>query len=86
MKAMIIGQGGREHALAQKISQNREVSKIYAMPGNGGISEIAECISLKSASVGALADFAQNKKIDLTIVGPELHLFLGLLMNFSGEG
>ncbi len=83
MKILVIGAGGREHALVWKISQSRRVKRIYAIPGNPGIAELAECVALNPSNIIEIADFAQREKIDLTIVGPELPLSLGLVDEFA---
>jgi len=83
MKVLIIGSGGREHALAWKISQSRKVDKIYCAPGNAGISQLAECINIKVENIAELKKFAIEKKIDLTIVGPEVPLATGIVDEFQ---
>lgn len=75
---MVIGGGGREHALVWKISQSPRVEKIYCAPGNGGIGGIAELAPIGAEETEKLADFAEKEKIDLTVVGPELPLTLGI--------
>lgn len=83
MKVLVVGSGGREHALVWKISQSKRVKKIYAAPGNAGMSELAETIDIKTSNTVELAEFAQNEKIDLTVVGPEMSLALGIVDEFS---
>lgn len=83
MKILVIGSGGREHALIWKISQSKRVDKIYALPGNGGIGDLAEIVEIDSSNIIEIADFVQDKKIHLTIVGPELPLSLGLVDEFN---
>ncbi|MFA5014858.1 MAG: phosphoribosylamine--glycine ligase, partial [Actinomycetota bacterium] len=80
MKVLVIGSGGREHCLVWKISKSPLAEKIYAVPGNGGISEIAECIDIKTTKndFNELLKFAEDKKIDLTVVGPEGPLVDGI--------
>lgn len=85
MKVLVIGSGGREHALAWKLSHSRRVEKIYCMPGNAGISEIAECIDVHD-DLEALLDFVKYEWIDLTIVGPEAPLSRGIVDLFEKEG
>lgn len=85
MKVLVIGGGGREHALVWKLAQSRHVDKIYCMPGNAGISEIAECIDV-SNDFEALLDFVKYEWIDLTIVGPEDPLSKGIVDLFEKEG
>ncbi|MBI4412530.1 MAG: phosphoribosylamine--glycine ligase [Deltaproteobacteria bacterium] len=86
MKVLVIGSGGREHALVWKLSQSPRVKKIYCAPGNAGIGLLAECVSLAPEDVAGLAGFARSNSIDLTIVGPELPLSLGLVDEFERQG
>ena len=86
MKILVIGSGGREHALVWKIAQSKLVSKIYCAPGNGGIAQIAECVAIKADDIKGLLDFAQEQKIDLTVVGPEAPLVAGLVDEFEKAG
>ena len=83
MKVLVVGSGGREHALVWKIAQSKLVDKIFCAPGNGGIAKIAECIDIKQDNVYGLLDFAKKEKIDLTIVGPEAPLALGIVDEFK---
>jgi len=86
LTVLIVGGGGREHALAWKIAQSPQVDKIFCAPGNAGIAEIAECVSIDPADIAALKNFAVNKRVDLTIVGPELPLSMGIVDSFEREG
>lgn len=86
MKVLVIGGGGREHAIAWKLSLSKHVDKIYCAPGNAGISEIAECIDIGTNSFDALLDFVKYEWIDLTIVGPEEPLSRGIVDAFEKEG
>lgn len=86
MKILVIGSGGREHALVWKIAQSKKVEKIYCAPGNAGIAQIAECISIKAEDLAELLSFAQQEKIDLTVVGPEVPLTLGIVDLFNEHG
>lgn len=86
MKVLVIGGGGREHAIVWKLSQSRHIDKIYCSPGNAGISEIAECINVGSNDFNALLDFVKYEWIDLTIVGPEEPLSKGIVDVFEKEG
>ena len=79
MKILIIGSGGREHALAWKLAQSPKVQKLYCAPGNGGTGELAENVALAVGDLQAIVDFAVNEAIDLVVVGPELPLTLGLV-------
>ena len=83
-KVLVIGSGGREHAIAWKIDQNDV--KIFAAPGNGGTATIAENVGIKSDDIKGLARFAEEKEIDLTIVGPELPISLGIYEEFRNRG
>jgi len=86
MKVLILGSGGREHALAWKLSQSKDVSKIYAIPGNGGISDIAECVEMDTSNIGNLIEFSQGKDIDLVVIGPETFLAQGIVDAFEEKG
>jgi phosphoribosylamine--glycine ligase len=85
MKVLVIGSGGREHALAWKLLQSPRVDKVYCAPGNAGISEIAECIDIKPDDVDTLLDFVKYNWIDLTVVGPEVPLTAGVVDAFIKE-
>ena len=86
MKVLVIGSGGREHALVWKIGQSKRVKTIYCAPGNAGISRIAECVPIAADDIQGLVRFARQKKIDLTIVGPEVSLTLGVVDRFEKHG
>jgi len=86
MKVLVIGGGGREHALAWKLSKSKKVKKIYAAPGNPGIAQIATCVDILATDIQGLARFAEEKKIDLTVVGPEVPLALGIVDEFAKKG
>jgi phosphoribosylamine--glycine ligase len=86
MKVLVIGSGGREHALCWKIFESKRVDKLYAVPGNGGISQIAECLDIKPEDIDGLLKFAKENNIDLTVVGPEAPLVLGIVDRFKKEG
>jgi len=86
MKVLVIGSGGREHALVWKIAQSSLVEKIYAAPGNAGIAGLAECVSIGADDIGGLLKFAVEKKIDLTVVGPEAPLVAGIVDAFAEKG
>jgi phosphoribosylamine---glycine ligase len=86
MKILVIGSGGREHALVWKIKQSKRVEKVYCAPGNAGISRMADCVEIAATDVDALMKFAKNKDIDLTIVGPESSLVLGIVDLFEANG
>ncbi|MFA5073934.1 MAG: phosphoribosylamine--glycine ligase [Nitrospirota bacterium] len=86
MKVLVIGSGGREHALVWKISQSSKVTKIYAAPGNAGIASLAECAPISSDNISELIVFARSKAIDLTVVGPEGPLSRGIVDEFEKAG
>ena len=86
MKVLVIGSGGREHALVWKIHQSPRVKKIYCAPGNGGIADMAECVPIDAGDIDKLAAFAQSEKIDLTVVGPEDPLSRGIVDIFEEAG
>lgn len=83
MKVLVVGSGGREHALVWKIAQSPLVTKLYAAPGNAGIAKHAECLDVTPDNVEGLAQFAQTEKIDLTVVGPEGPLCKGIVDRFA---
>ncbi len=86
MKILVIGGGGREHALVWKIAQSPFAEKIYAAPGNAGIAELAECMPVSAEDINGLLKLALEKKIDLTIVGPEAPLVTGIVDLFTSKG
>jgi phosphoribosylamine--glycine ligase len=86
MRILIIGSGGREHALAWKIAQSPRVTKLFCAPGNAGIAELAEGVPIPAMEIDKLAAFASAHKIDLTIVGPEGPLCAGIVDVFHGQG
>lgn len=86
MKVLVIGSGGREHALCYKLSQSKRVSKIYCAPGNGGTLQVAENVNINPKDIDLLLDFAINKDIDLTVVGPEDPLVNGIVDRFDEKG
>ena len=86
MKVLVVGGGGREHALVWKITQSPTVSKVYCAPGNAGISEQATLVPIKANDLNALLEFALREKIDLTVVGPEEPLTRGIVDLFESKG
>lgn len=86
MKVLVIGSGGREHALVWKINQSDRIKKIFCAPGNGGISDIAETVPIQAFDIEKLAQFAWDQKIDLTFVGPEIPLVAGISDLFQKRG
>ncbi len=83
MKILVVGSGGREHALVWKLRQSKKVEKIFCAPGNGGISLLAKCINIKADNIKGLAEFATRNKINLTVVGPEQPLAMGIVDEFQ---
>ncbi|HLP16391.1 MAG TPA: phosphoribosylamine--glycine ligase [Bacteroidota bacterium] len=86
MNVLVIGSGGREHALAWKLKQSPRVTKLFCAPGNPGITSVAECVPIESDDLDALYHFARTQKIDLTVVGPEVPLVKGIVDLFEAGG
>jgi phosphoribosylamine---glycine ligase len=86
MRILVVGGGGREHALVWKIAQSPLIEKIYCAPGNAGIAQQAECVALLPTDLDGLADFAEAHAIDLTVVGPEVPLIAGIVDRFEARG
>lgn len=86
MKILVVGSGGREHALAWKLAQSPHCEQLYCAPGNGGMAQIAEIVPIEETNISMLAQFAEEKKIDLTVVGPEVPLAMGIVDEFENRG
>jgi phosphoribosylamine--glycine ligase len=86
MRVLVVGGGGREHALCWKLRQSPELSELFCAPGNPGIARLADCVPIGVDEVHRLADFAREARIDLTVVGPELPLTLGIVDEFQARG
>ncbi|MBP3237989.1 MAG: phosphoribosylamine--glycine ligase [Lachnospiraceae bacterium] len=86
MKVLVVGGGGREHAIVYKLSQSPQVDKIYCAPGNAGIAALAECVDIKVMEFEKLVSFAKKKEIDLTVVAPDDPLVAGAVDAFKAEG
>jgi len=86
MKILVVGGGGREHAIIKKIKENESVSKIYALPGNGGISADAECVNIKATDIEGIVSFAVENKIDYAVVAPDDPLVLGAVDALESKG
>ena len=86
MKVLIVGSGGREHAIAWKVAQSKKVDKIYCAPGNAGISEVAECVPIGAMEFDKLVAVAKEKEIDLTVIGMDDPLVGGIVDVFEKEG
>ena len=83
MRVLVVGQGAREHAIAWKLRKSPLVKEIYVAPGNAGIAQVADCVNIGVADIIEIADFAEKLKMDLTVVGPELPLTLGIVDEFQ---
>ena len=86
MKVLIVGSGGREHAIAWKVSQSPKVDKIYCAPGNAGIAEYAECVPISAMEFDKLAAFAKEHEVDLTVIGMDDPLVGGIVDVFEAQG
>lgn len=86
MKVLVVGSGGREHALAWKITQSPLVDKLFCAPGNAGMAELGTCVGIKAEDIESLAAFAERERIDLTVVGPEAPLVAGIADAFEERG
>ena len=86
MRVLVIGSGGREHTLCWKIAQSKLVDKVYCAPGNAGTALLAENVNIKADDIKALLKFSKDNKIDLTCVGPEVPLVLGIVDMFTEGG
>ena len=86
MKLLVVGSGGREHALVWKLVQSSRVEKIFCAPGNAGIARQAQCLDISAEDIDGLLEFARQEKIDLTVVGPESSLTLGIVDRFTAAG
>jgi phosphoribosylamine--glycine ligase len=86
MKILVVGSGGREHAICWKLAQSRKTEKIYCAPGNAGIAEVAECVPIGAMEFDKLVQFAKEKKIDLTVIGMDDPLIGGIVDVFEKEG
>lgn len=86
MKVLIVGSGGREHAIATSVAKSSRVDKLYCAPGNAGIAQLAECVDIGAMELEKLADFAEEKKIDLTIIGMDDPLVAGVVDVFEKRG
>ena len=86
MKVLVVGSGGRCHAIVEALSKSPQVDKIFCAPGNAGIAALAECVAIKETQVDALCDFAKSNGIELTVVGPEVALEAGIADTFKQNG
>ena len=86
MNVLVIGSGGREHAIVEALKRSPKATKIYAAPGNAGIAELAECVAIKDTEVEKLVEFVKSHNVELTVVGPEAALAVGVVDRFREEG
>lgn len=86
MKVLVVGSGGREHAIVWKLAQSPKVTKLYCAPGNGGIAELAECVNIKATDIDAIVRFAEEEDIDLTVVAPDDPLAMGMVNALEKAG
>jgi phosphoribosylamine--glycine ligase len=86
MKVLIVGGGGREHAIAWKLAQSQKVDKIYCAPGNAGIASVAECIAVKAEDIDAICKLAKDTGVDLAVIGPEVPLAMGIVDQLEKVG
>lgn len=86
MKVLVVGGGGREHAIIRKLKENKEIDHIYCAPGNGGISFDAECVPIKATDIDAMIDFAKKNQIEFAVVAPDDPLVLGMVDAFEAVG
>ena len=86
MKILVVGSGGREHAIVWKLKQSPKCTEIFCAPGNAGIAQDAECVKIAATDIPALVDFAKEKQIDLTVIGMDDPLMLGVVDAFEEAG
>ena len=86
MKVMVIGGGGREHAIIKKLKESKEITELYALPGNGGIAEDAVCVNIGATDIAAQVKFAIENKIDYAVVAPDDPLCLGAVDELTKAG
>ena len=86
MKVLIVGGGGREHAIAKKLAESPEITGMYAAPGNGGMAALCECVPIKATEIEAIADFAKKRAVDFVVVAPDDPLCMGLVDLLTAEG
>ena len=86
MKVLVVGSGGREHAIVHALSKSKKVTEIYAAPGNAGISKLAMCVNIKDSEVDKIVEFSKAEKMDLVVIGPEASLALGIVDKLEEAG
>ena len=86
MKVLVVGGGGREHAIVWKLAQSKHITELYCAPGNPGIAEIAWCVDIAAEDIDAICGFAKAEKIDLAVIGPEVPLAMGIVDRLAEAG
>ena len=86
MKVLVVGSGGREHALCWAIAKSKKLERLFCAPGNGGIAQIAECVDISAEDIPGIVDFATSEKIGLVVVGPEAPLVAGIADHLEEAG
>ena len=86
MKVLVVGGGGREHAIVWKLAQSKNITDLYCAPGNPGIAELAWCVDISAEDIEGICDFAKAEKIDLAVIGPEVPLAMGIVDRLAEEG
>ncbi|MEG0292449.1 MAG: phosphoribosylamine--glycine ligase [Anaerovoracaceae bacterium] len=86
MKVLVVGSGGREHAICWKLAQSSKVDELFCAPGNAGIGHVARCINIKAEDIAGICEFAKTEKIDLAVIGPEVPLAMGIVDELAKEG
>src|SRR3954452_17746313 len=86
MKVLVVGSGGREHAIVDALAHSPKVTKVFCAPGNGGIREQAEIVAVNADDIAGLKQFARKQAVDLTFIGPEIPLSIGVVDAFRADG
>ncbi|HNX65200.1 MAG TPA: phosphoribosylamine--glycine ligase family protein, partial [Oscillospiraceae bacterium] len=86
MKILVVGGGGREHAIIMKLSESCRVEKLYCTPGNGGISRFAECFDIKAADIDGVVKLSEELSVDMVVVAPDDPLVLGMVDALNAKG
>ena len=86
MKVLVVGSGGREHAICWKLAQSEKVTELYCAPGNAGISSVAECINIGAEDISGIVKFAGEQSIDMAVIGPEVPLAMGITDELTAAG
>ena len=86
MKVLVVGSGGREHAICWKLAQSDKVKKLFCAPGNAGIEDVASCVDIKGEDIKEICDFASGEEIDFAVIGPEVPLAMGIVDALEEKG